>query len=98
MIGGYLIVSALLFVIGMIGILTRRNPLTVLLSIEILLNSCNLALVAMARHTGTMDGQIFAIVVMAVAATEVVVGLGLVVAMHRRNLILDIDEMRRLHG
>ncbi len=98
MIGYYLILSGILFCIGLIGILTRRNPLIVLLSVEILLNSCNLALVAMARHTGTSDGHVFAVVVMAVAATEVVIGLGLVVAMFRRGLILDVDELRRLRG
>lgn len=98
MIGTYLALSAVLFVIGLAGVLLRRNPLAVLLSVEILLNAGNLALVTMARQTGTMDGQVFAIVVMAVAATEVVVGLGLVVAMYRRDLILDVDALRRLHG
>ena len=94
----YLIVSGLLFVIGLAGVLLRRSPLTVLLSLEIMLNSANLALVAFSRHVGGHDGQVFALVVMGVAAAEVVVGLGLIVAMARRDLVLDTDQLRSLRG
>ena len=77
----YLVVAAILFSIGTAGVLLRRSPLIVLLSLEIMLNSGNLALIAFARLHGGLDGQIFALAVMAVAASEVVVGLGLIVAM-----------------
>ena len=94
----YLIVSAILFSIGTAGVLLRRSPLIVLLSLEIMLNSANLALIAFARLHGGHDGQIFALAVMAVAASEVVVGLGLIVAIARKRLHLDVDRLRVLRG
>ena len=94
----YLIVSALIFCIGAGGVLTRRNPLVVLLCLELMLNAANLALVAFARAHGDMGGQIFALMVMVVAACEVAVGLGLVVAIYRRRLPIDVDELRELQG
>jgi NADH-quinone oxidoreductase subunit K len=94
----YLAVAAFLFAIGAIGVLLRRNPIIVLLSLEIMLNGGNLALIGFARHHGRGNGQIFALAVMAVAASEVVVGLGLVVAMSRRRLALDVDRMSQLRG
>ncbi len=94
----FLGVSAILFTIGLIGVLLRRSPLTVLLSLEIMLNSVNLTLVAFSRQVGGSDGQVFALVVMGIAAAEVVVGLGLVVAMTRRSMVLDTDELRTLRG
>ena len=94
----YLGVAGFLFGIGALGVLIRRNVLIVLLSLEIMLNGANLALIAFARHVGREDGQVFAIAVMAVAASEVVVGLGLIVAMGRRNVDLDVDKLRTLRG
>ena len=94
----YLVVSAILFSIGTLGVLLRRSPLVVLLSLEIMLNSANLALISFARQHGDHDGQIFALAVMAVAASEVVVGLGIIVAMSRRRLALDVDRFRVLRG
>ena len=94
----YLAVAAFLFCTGALGVLIRRSPLIVLLSLEIMLNGANLALIAFARHHGRQDGQIFALAVMAVAASEVVVGLGLIVAMARRRLDLDVDKLRTLRG
>ena len=94
----YLIVSALIFCIGVGGVLTRRNPLVILLCLELMLNAANLALVAFARMHGDMGGQIFALMVMVVAACEVAVGLGLVVAIYRRRLPIDVDELRELQG
>src|ERR687889_707498 len=88
----YLAVSAMLFAIGALGVLLRRSPLIVLLSLEIMLNGGNLALIAFSRLHGESDGQVFAIAVMAVAASEVVVGLGLIVAMSRRNLALGVGN------
>jgi NADH-quinone oxidoreductase subunit K len=94
----YLGVAAFLFSVGALGVLLRRNPLIVLLSLEIMLNGANLALIAFSRHQGGGDGQIFALAVMAVAASEVVVGLGLVVAMNRKRITLDVDRMNALRG
>ena len=93
-----MVLAAILFAIGAVGVLVRRSPLIILLSVEIMLNGANLALIAFARHWGHEDGQVFAIAVMAVAASEVVVGLGLIVAMGRRNLELDVDKLRTLRG
>ncbi len=94
----YLMVSAIVFCTGVGGVLTRKNPLVVLLSLELMLNAANLALVAFARAHGNEEGQIFALIVMVVAACEVVVGLGLIVAMSRRRLPLDVDRMTTLRG
>jgi NADH:ubiquinone oxidoreductase subunit K len=94
----YLAISGILFGIGAVGVMLRRSPLIVLLSLEIMLNGANLALIAFSRHFGRGDGQIFALAVMAVAASEVVVGLGLIVAMARRRLALDVDKFSTLRG
>jgi NADH:ubiquinone oxidoreductase subunit K len=94
----YLAVSAGLFAIGALGVMLRRSPLIVLLSLEIMLNGANLAFVAFARLHGDLNGHVFAISVMAVAAAEVCVGLGLIVAVARRRLTLDVDTMRELRG
>jgi NADH-quinone oxidoreductase subunit K len=94
----YLVVSALIFCIGVAGVLTRRNPLVILLCLELMLNAANLALVAFSRNSGDMGGQIFALIVMVVAACEVAIGLGLIVALYRRRLPIDVDELRELQG
>jgi NADH-quinone oxidoreductase subunit K len=94
----YLVLSALLFAIGAGGVLIRRSPLVILLCLELMLNAGNLALVAFSRAVGNGEGQVFALIVMVVAACEVVVGLGLIVAVFRRRLPLNVDEMRGLRG
>jgi NADH-quinone oxidoreductase subunit K len=94
----YLVLSALLFAVGAGGVLLRRSPLVILLCLELMLNAGNLALVAFSRMLGNADGQVFAIVVMVVAACEVVVGLGLIVAIYRRRLPLNVDDLRELRG
>jgi NADH-quinone oxidoreductase subunit K len=94
----FLVLSAVIFGIGAAGVLTRHNPLVVLLCLELMLNAGNLALIAFSRMWGNGDGQIFALVVMVVAACEVVVGLGVIVAMFRRRLEIDVDEMSELRG
>jgi NADH-quinone oxidoreductase subunit K len=94
----YLGVAAFLFATGAFGVLLRRSPLIVLLALEIMLNGANLALIAFSRHHGEASGQIFALAVMAVAASEVVVGLGLIVAIARRRLDLDVDKLSFLRG
>lgn len=94
----FLVVSALIFSTGAVGVMIRRNPLVVLLCLELMLNAGNLALLSFARAWGDGDGQIFAIVVMVVAACEVAIGLGIVVALYRKRLPIDVDELRELHG
>jgi len=94
----YVAVAGFLFAIGALGVMLRRSPLIILLSLEIMLNGANLAFIAFARLHGQLDGQVFALAVMAVAASEVVVGLGLIVALNRRGLELDVDKMSTLRG
>jgi len=94
----FVAVSAVLFAIGLFGVFTRRSVLILLLSVEIMLNASNLALISFSRYLGDSAGQIFALVVMAVAASEVVVGLGLVVAMARRRITLDVDSLTQLRN
>ncbi len=95
---GYLVVSAIIFALGAGGVVTRRNPLVILLCLELMLNAANLALIGFSRMWGNGDGQIFALIVMVIAACEVTVGLGVIVAMHRRRLSMDVDELRDLQG
>ncbi len=94
----FVILSAFIFCIGAAGVMSRRSPLVVLLCLELMLNAGNLALIAFARMHGTGDGQIFALIVMVVAACEVVVGLGLIVSVYRRRLPIDVDELSELRG
>ena len=94
----YIVVSAFIFCIGAAGVLTRRNPLVVLLCLELMLNAGNLALVSFSRMLGDREGQVFALIVMVVAACEVVIGLGLIVAMYRNKIPIDVDEVRELSG
>ncbi len=97
-IGAYLVVASVLFGVGALGVMLRRSPLIVLLSLELMLNAANLTLIAFARQNGELDGQIFALAVMAVAAAEVAIGLGLIVAMARRRIALDVDQANALRG
>ncbi len=94
----YIVLSNLLFGIGAVGILIRRSPIVILLCLELMLNAGNLALVAFSREVGNQQGQIFALVVMVVAACEVVVGLGLLVAIFRRKLPMNVDDLSELRG
>jgi NADH-quinone oxidoreductase subunit K len=94
----YLVLSALLFAVGVTGVLLRRSPLVILLCLELMLNAGNLALIAFARQLGDGDGQIFALTVMVVAAAEAVLGLGLIVAVSRKHAELDVDRLTSLRG
>jgi len=94
----YLPVSAIVFAVGAAGVVARRNPLVVLLCLELMLNGGNLALVAFARMWGNGDGQVLALIVMTVAACEVAIGLGMIVALYRRRIPVDVDELRELRG
>jgi NADH:ubiquinone oxidoreductase subunit K len=93
-----LLLSAIMFVTGASGVLLRRNPLVLFMCIELMLNSANLALVAFSRLHRSMEGQVFALIVIAVAASEVVVGLALMVAIYKSGRPMDIDEMSELRG
>ena len=97
-IGWYLVVSAMIFAIGAAGVVIRPNPLVILLCLELMLNAANLALVAFSRMWGTPAGQVFALIVMVVAACEVTVGLGLIVAIYRRQMAINVDELNELRG
>jgi NADH-quinone oxidoreductase subunit K len=92
----YIVLSAILFTIGAVGVLTRRNAIVVFMCVELMLNASNLALVAFSRQHGNLTGQIAAFFVMVVAAAEVVVGLGVIVAMYRSRLPMDVDAMSEL--
>lgn len=94
----YIILSAILFSLGALGVLIRRNALVVFMSIELMLNAANLVFVAFTRVHESFDGQIFVFFVMAVAAAEVAVGLALVVAIYRSRQSIDIDSMNSLKG
>lgn len=94
----YLVLSFVLFLIGVLGILLRRNMIMVLMSIELVLNSVNLNLVAFSYHHGDLTGQIFAIFVIAVAAGEAAVGLGILVAFFRLRQTTELDQATELSG
>src|SRR5205823_13343745 len=92
----YLILSAVIFAIGVIGVLVRRNLIVVLMSIELMLNAVNLTFIAFSRFLGSMDGQVIVFFVMAVAAAEAVVGLAIIISVFRHRQTLDPDEMQLL--
>ncbi len=97
-IAAYLVLSVVLFGTGALGVLIRRSPLIILLCLELMLNAGNLALLAFDRMHGLGDGQVFALFVMAIAACEVVIGLGIIVALYRRRLPVDVDDLSELRG
>jgi NADH-quinone oxidoreductase subunit K len=90
--------SALLFTLGILGVLTRRNTIVIFMSIELMLNSANLAFISFARTFGTLAGQVFVFFVIAVAAAEVAVGLALIVAIFKSKHSVDIDQVSSLKG
>jgi NADH-quinone oxidoreductase subunit K len=94
----YLAVSAILFTMGVMGVLIRRNPLVIFMSVELMLNAANLTFVAFARKFDHLDGQIFVFFIMTVAAAEVAVGLALIVTLFRSRHSINIDEMNSLKG
>jgi NADH-quinone oxidoreductase subunit K len=94
----FLVVSAMLFSIGTVGVLVRRNALIIFMSVELQLNAVNLALVAFARMHGNLDGQVLAFFSMVVAAAEVVVGLAIIVNVYRRRGSASVDDVSMLRG
>jgi NADH-quinone oxidoreductase subunit K len=94
----FLYLAVVLFSIGMIGVLIRRNALVVFMCIEIMLNACNLALVSFAYMHGDMRGHIYVFLVMAVAAAEVAVGLAIIIQVFRQRGMVNVDDLRQLRG
>ena len=96
--GMFLLLSAVLFTTGACGVLLRRNPLVVFMCVELMLNAANLAFIAFSRFHLNMDGQVFSLVVIAVAASEVVVGLALIVAIFKSGRPMDVDDLSSMKG
>jgi len=92
----YLVVSALLFALGLAGVLIRRNLLIIYMSLELMLNAANLALVAFSRFNGNLDGQVFVFFIITVAAAEVAVGLALIVALYRKRQTAHVEDLRTM--
>ena len=96
--GAYLLLSAILFAIGVTGVLIRRNAIVVFMCIELMLNAVNLSFITFAKTNGSLDGQVLAFFVMVVAAAEVVVGLGILVAIFRKRSSASVDDVNLLKG
>ena len=98
--GAFIAVSAVLFFIGTAGVLVRRNAVVILMSVELMLNATNLALVAFSRRFGSIDerGSVFVVFIFVVAAAEVAVGLAIVLSAYRNRATVDVDEIRQLKG
>lgn len=94
----FIMLSMVLFIIGALGVLLRKNAILIFMSVELMLNAANLALVAFARQWGEMDGQLFVFFVMTVAAAEVAVGLALIVAIFRNKKSINIDDLHQMEG
>ncbi|MDY0291235.1 MAG: NADH-quinone oxidoreductase subunit NuoK [Desulfuromonadaceae bacterium] len=92
----YMVVSAILFSLGTIGVLTRRNAIVVFMCIELMLNAVNLTFIALSSHLGNLDGQIFVLLVMTVAAAEAAVGLALMIAFYRNRESIDVEDFNLL--
>ena len=95
-ISAYLMLSVALLVLGLLGVVRRRNPLQLLLSVELMLNAANLSFIALGRHFGQVNGQMYVIFALAVAAAEVSVGLGIIVAIFRAKETINVDEVNLL--
>ena len=92
----YLVVSVLLFCLGLVGVIVRRNLLVIYMSLELMLNAANLALVAFSRCTDSLDGQVFVFFIITVAAAEVSVGLALIVALYRKRQTAHVEDLTAL--
>lgn len=90
----YLILSAILFSIGTIGVLVRRNAIVIFMCVEMMLNAVNLTFIALSRHLGNIDGQIFVFFVMTVAAAEAAVGLALMIAFYKNKESIDVEDVK----
>lgn len=92
----YVVLGAILFAIGVVGVLVKRNPIVIFMCIELMLNAVNLTFIALGRHFGHANGQMYVVFVMAVAAAEVSIGLGIIVAIFRTKETIDVDEVNLL--
>ena len=92
----YLVLSAILFALGTFGVLTRRNAIVIFMCIELMLNAVNLSFIALSRHLGNMDGQVFVFFVMTVAAAEAAVGLALMITFFRNKETIEVDDINLL--
>jgi len=92
----YLVLSAILFSLGTLGVLTRRNAIVIFMSVELMLNAVNLSFITFSSFLGNLDGQVFVFFVMAVAAAEAAVGLALMIAFHRNKDSIDVEEFNLL--
>lgn len=92
----YLLLSAIVFSLGAAGVVTRRNPIVVLMCIELMLNAANLGFIALGKHLASMAGQMYTLFVIALAAGEVAIGLAIIVAIFRTRETIDLDELREL--
>ncbi|MBW6510580.1 MAG: NADH-quinone oxidoreductase subunit NuoK [Desulfuromonadaceae bacterium] len=92
----YMAVSAILFSLGTFGVLTRKNAIVIFMCIELMLNSVNLTFIALSRHLGSMDGQVFVFFIMTVAAAEAAVGLALMISFYRNRESIDVEDMNLL--
>jgi NADH-quinone oxidoreductase subunit K len=92
----YLVVSAMLFALGLTGVIVRRNVLVIYMSLELMLNAANLALVAFSRYTDSLDGQVFVFFIITVAAAEVSVGLAMIVALYRKRQTAHVEDLTTL--
>ncbi len=94
----YVVLSALIFAVGLFGVVARRNTVIILMSLELMLNGANLAFVAFGRHHGNLEGQVFVFFVIAVAAAEAAVALALIIALYRLRKNVTLDELTELKG
>ncbi len=94
----YLMLSATLFCVGLIGVIIRRNMITVLMCVELMLNAVNINLVAFSDRLSSLEGQIFAIFIITIAAGEAAVGLAIIIQLYRLRTSINVDEARELHG
>ncbi len=94
----YLVVATIIFAIGAVGVMVRRNAIVVFMSIELMLNAANLTLVTFARHHGDLSGHIYVFLVMAVAAAEVAVGLAIIISVFRARATINVNELTDMHG
>jgi NADH-quinone oxidoreductase subunit K len=92
----YLVVSILLFALGLLGVIVRRNVLVIYMSLELMLNAANLALISFSRFDGSLDGQVFVFFIITVAAAEVAVGLALIVALYRRHQTAHVEDLNTM--
>ena len=94
----YLMLSATLFAVGLVGVIVRRNMITVLMCIELMLNAVNINLIAFSHHLASLEGQVFTVFVITVAAGEAAVGLAIIIQLYRLRSTVNVDEVRTLHG